>query len=54
MIPSNHSANDQVYSNNNNLGKSNVIKEKVINNPVVSQSGQVEIKIEYLQGIPYT
>ena len=36
----------QVDSNNNNLGESNMIKEKVINNPCYlgkSQRGQVEI-----------
>ena len=35
MIPFTHPAqkNDQVDSNNNNLGESNMIKEKVIKNP---------------------
>ena len=42
----------QVDSDNNNMGESNLIKEKVINNP--SQSGQVEIKREYLYPIPNT
>ena len=48
--------NYQVDSDNNNLGESNMIKEKVINNPFrrVSQSGQVEIKLEYLYTITNT
>ena len=33
--PLNPSSNDQVDSNNNNLGESNMIKEKVINNPSI-------------------
>ena len=48
------SKNYQVDSDNNNLGDSNMNKEKVINNPThsttllrrVSLSGQVEIIIE--------
>ena len=44
MIPSTHPAKiDQVDNNNNNMGESNMIKEKVINNP----------SIEYLYFIPY-
>ena len=48
--------NYQVDIDNNNMGESNMIKEKVINNPFrrVSQSGQVELKIEYLDLIPTT
>ena len=47
----------QVDSNNNNLGESNMIKEKIINNPYIrggSQSGPVEIEIEYLYLQPCT
>ena len=47
--------NYQVDGNSNNLGESNMIKEKFIKNPKtfrrVCQSGQVEIKIEYLYPI---
>ena len=52
--------NYQVDSKNNNLGESNMIEEKVIKNPYllgirrVGQSGQVEIKIEYLYPVPNT
>ena len=50
--------NDQVDSENKNNGESNMIVEKVIEKPKpfrqVSQSGQAEIKIEYLYPIPNT
>ena len=40
---------------NNNLGESNMIKEKLSTTfRRVCQSGQVEIKIEYLYTIPNT
>ena len=57
-FPSAHPAiNYQVDSDNNNLGESNMIKEgyqQPITFRRVSQSCQVEIKIEYLYPIPYT